>query len=98
MPKVIRSPQSRRDTLQIWRRIAQDNITAADDLTDSFTAALDLLARFPEIGRARDELRAELKSFPVRKYLLLYKHVPDGIELVRVVHGARDLRRIFRKR
>jgi toxin ParE1/3/4 len=98
MPRVIRSPQAERDTLQIWTRIAQDDVAAADDLTDSFTAALEVLAQFPGVGRARDELRPGLRSFPVRKYLLLYKKVPGGIEVVRVIHGARDLRRIFRKR
>jgi toxin ParE1/3/4 len=98
MPRVSRSPQAARDTLQIWTRVAQDDIAAADELTAAFTAALEVLARFPGAGRARDELRPGLRSFPVRKYLLFYKEVPGGIEVARVIHGARDLRRIFRKR
>jgi hypothetical protein len=39
----------------------------------------------PEIGRARPELLANLRSFPVGR----------GIEVVRVLHGARDLKPLF---
>lgn len=98
MARVIRSRQARRDTLKIWVSIAQDNMPGADALMNSFTAALEQLARFPGMGPARDELRPGLRSYPIRPYLLFYKRVPKGIELVRVVHGARDLRRVFPKR
>jgi toxin ParE1/3/4 len=36
-----------------------------------------------------------LRSFPVGNYVVFYRIVPEGIELVRVLHGARDLRRLF---
>jgi toxin ParE1/3/4 len=38
---------------------------------------------------------ADLRSFPVGSYLLLYRRDSAGIELVRVIHGARDLPNIF---
>jgi toxin ParE1/3/4 len=96
MPRVVRSRQALHDLLEIWSGIARHNPAAADDLTDSFNASLATLARVPGMGRARDELRPGLRSFPVRKYLLIYKKIPGGVELVRVIHGARDLRRVFR--
>jgi toxin ParE1/3/4 len=55
-----------------------------------------MLAEHPGAGPARDELMRGLRSFPVGNYLLLYRPAIDGIELVRVSHGARNLRRLFR--
>lgn len=55
-----------------------------------------MLAEMSGLGHRRDELRPGLRSVNVHPYLLFYRAVPGGIELVRVVHGARDLRRIFR--
>jgi toxin ParE1/3/4 len=43
------------------------------------------------IGRARPELRPDLRSFPYGAYLILYRAIDDGAEIVRVVHAARNL-------
>lgn len=47
------------------------------------------------MGRARDELAAGLRSFPIGHYVLFYERVTDGIALVRVLHGARDINSQF---
>jgi toxin ParE1/3/4 len=47
------------------------------------------------IGKARREFGAGIRSFPVRDYILVYRTIADGVELVRVVHGARDLERVL---
>jgi hypothetical protein len=44
------------------------------------------------MGRARPELRSDLRSFPFGAYPILYRAIDDGVEIVRVVHGARNLR------
>lgn len=43
------------------------------------------------IGRARPELRPDLRSLPFGAYLILYRVIDDGAEIVRVVHAARNL-------
>lgn len=48
------------------------------------------------MGRLRDELTEGLRSFPVGRYVIFYRIVQDGVEIVRVLHGARDLDSIFR--
>jgi len=50
------------------------------------------------LGPARPELGADVRSLPLGKYLIIYRPVKGGIELVRFVHGARNLRRLFRRR
>ena len=44
------------------------------------------------MGTARDNLGRGVRSFPVGNYLVLYRIIPDGIEVARVLHGARDLK------
>lgn len=92
MATVRRSEQAERDLLQIWVRIAEDNFDAADRFVDEVNERLEDIAEMPGMGRARDELAPGLRSFPVGNYILLYRETDTGLELARVVHGARNLR------
>jgi toxin ParE1/3/4 len=47
------------------------------------------------MGRARHGLLVNLYSFAVRNYVIFYQPIPDGIEVLRVLHGARDIPRAF---
>lgn len=98
MARVRRTVPAKRDYVQIWVHIAENNIEAADHVVAEFDEKLRLLARFPGVGRMRDDLAPALRSYPVGNYLLFYRAIKGGIELVRVLHGARDLRRLFRTR
>lgn len=91
MERIIKSPRSRGDYLEIWLYIARDNADAADRLVSSFDEKLNLLAKSPEMGKPEEDLAPSLRSFPVGNYLLYYRPILDGIELVRVLHGARDI-------
>jgi toxin ParE1/3/4 len=47
------------------------------------------------MGRRRDELLPSLRSFPVEDYLIFYRPIEEGIEILRVVSGYRDLEALF---
>jgi toxin ParE1/3/4 len=47
------------------------------------------------MGRLRPELVPKLRSFPVGEYVVFYRSIRDGIEVVRVLNGARDIGRLF---
>jgi toxin ParE1/3/4 len=64
-------------------------------LIDKFDHALSPISDFPGMGAERDELKPGMRSYPVGEYLLFYVQVEGGIELVRVLHGMRDLRDLF---
>jgi len=49
------------------------------------------------MGKTRDHLSPGLRSFSVASYQTFYRIVPGGIELVRVLHGARDLNALFKR-
>jgi hypothetical protein len=55
-----------------------------DDIGQEFLP----LAQQPSLGPARPDIPPGPCNFPVRRYLLLYREITDGIEIVRVVHGA----------
>ena len=95
MPRIIKSRQSGEDYLEIWLYIARDNPDAADRLVEQFDRHLDLLACTPLMGRSEAEFFTGLRSFPVGNYLIFYFPVEDGIELVRVLHGARNINAEF---
>lgn len=95
MALVRRSALAEQDYREIWRYIAADSPDAADRLLLRIDSKLELYAQNPRMGKARDNLATGLRSFPVGKYLVFYRAAPDGIELVRVLHGARDLKTLI---
>jgi len=94
---VRRTASSRTDYRAIWDYVAQDNPDAADRLLRTFDAKVNFLSDFPHAGRRRPELRPRLRSFSVGKYIIFYRPIRGGMELIRVLHGARDVRRAFRR-
>lgn len=95
MSRIRITPLAERDLEDIWFFIAQDDPAAADRLIDLLEEKYLLLASNPQMGPARPDIAKELRYHPVGNYLLLYRVIAGGIELVRVVHGARDLLSLF---
>jgi toxin ParE1/3/4 len=95
MGRIRRTPRAGRDLEEIWFFVAQDNPVAADRWLDTLEEKLSLVADNPLMGTARPDIAPELRYYPVGNYLLLYRIVSGGIEVVRVMHGARDLLNLF---
>jgi toxin ParE1/3/4 len=95
MPRFTRTRQARLDLIEAWQYIALDDADAADRVLDSLDAACALLAANPMLGPARDDIRPGLRYFVSGSWLILYRTVEDGVEIVRVVHGKRDLNGLF---
>ena len=95
MTRYRLSEQSRTDLDDIWLYIASDNLTAADRFVDELVRKFQTLATEPGIGRTRDELGESIRSFPVGNYVIFYRALPDGIEVVRVLSGFRDIPNVF---
>jgi toxin ParE1/3/4 len=86
------SPDARRDVRQIWAYIAADNEAAANRVIREFNNKFEFLGRNPRAGRSRDDVQPGLRTFPFEDYLIFYRIISAGVRVVRVVHGARDLR------
>ncbi len=100
---ISRRPLAVRDIEEIADYIALDNHEAAMRFVDAVEAQFETLAEYPHAGRSRPRLRGgqpQLRSMAVhgfRNYLVFYVPVPDGIEVIRVLHGARDLHRLLKE-
>jgi toxin ParE1/3/4 len=94
MAVIRRTPAARQDLFNIGLYISERNPMAADKLLDTFESKFSALAHMPKTGAARPDVGDGMRHFPVGRYLILYREIPDGIEVVRVVHGARVLGQI----
>jgi toxin ParE1/3/4 len=87
--------QADADLTDVWLYIAADNAEAADRFLHRLLEKCQMLADHPGIGQARDELGPSLRSLPVGNYLVFYRAIDDGVEIVRVLSGFRDLEALF---
>jgi toxin ParE1/3/4 len=92
MPEVSYSPKSLEDLDDIWDYVAKDSVLQANRLALRFREKLHHIANNSLIGHPRPELAHEVRSYPVGRYLIFYRPTLFGIELVRLIHSARDLR------
>lgn len=95
MAHVARRPLAEADIFEVWDYIADDSMGAADRWVDQLDEKFQLIATQPMMGRAREELVPGLRSFPFRRHVIFYMPTGNGIDVVRVLHGARDIDAVF---
>jgi toxin ParE1/3/4 len=95
MPAITLTVTARQDLLGIWEYIATDNVAAADRVLDTLDARMQLLADHPLLGPARPDIAPDFRYLVSGNYLILHHILPDASEIVRVLHGARNLTAIF---
>jgi toxin ParE1/3/4 len=95
MAHVTRRPLAAADILDIWDHIAEDSLDQADRWVDKLDEKFGILSAQPLMGRARKELAADLRSFPFGRYVIFYVPIEGGIDVVRVLHSARDVDAAF---
>jgi toxin ParE1/3/4 len=90
--KVRLSKAATEDVDDAWDYTAERwSIDQADSLLDRFEEKFRLLSRFPETGRAREGLAPGLRSLASSGFVILYQIHGGVLEIVRIVHGSRDL-------
>lgn len=85
------SPRAEADLTDIGDFIARENPAAAIRLLGRIEKACAMLGDNPLIGRARPEIAPAARSWAIGRYLILYRPTEMGAEIIRVIHGARDL-------
>jgi len=98
--QIRRTKQVWRDIIGIYSYIQERSPQSADKVFDAIERSIQSLLDAPGMGRlwnSRDRRLEGMRVTPVRpyrNYLIFFKAVPNGIEVYRVVHGARELGRI----
>jgi toxin ParE1/3/4 len=82
---------ARADLLDIWGTIATDSPASADRLYDRLEERVQILTQWPMIGVACPAIAPDARILIERPYLILYRVIRDGVQIVRVLHGARDI-------
>jgi toxin ParE1/3/4 len=95
MGRLVVRPQALADLDDIFDYIAEASLERAIAFIKKLNGQMEKLAASPGIGRRRDELRLGLRSFPYGNYLILYLPLEDGVDVVRVLNGARDIEALF---
>lgn len=96
MARLRFTESAERDLVDIGNFIARDNPANAARFIERLEGHCRLLAAHPLLGRPRDELAPELRSLAYGRYVIFYRAMAEGAEIIRVLHGARDIRRALR--
>lgn len=86
------TPAAQADIEQIAYHIALDNPERASSFVSEIVSRCDRLSMSPKIGRLRPEFGSGIRSVPHSRYVIFYRAMEEGVEILHVLHGARDLR------
>lgn len=97
MSQLRLSRQAEADLHAIWDYIGvqNDRPQAAARLVERLYDTFVMLAKGPLLGEACPQLRPKLRRFVVGSYVVFYVPLADGIEVERVIHGARNIDAMF---
>jgi len=94
MTEVHKSSAAGIDLDNVWSYIAANNPNAADTFLRRILARCQSYSHQPRLGKSRSEFGREVRCFSVERYVVYYKPIVGGIELIRVLHGSRDIRQL----
>jgi len=89
------SPSSRQDLLDILEHVSRDKPSAAIALVEKLESECWLLARNSGLGSVREDLMPGLRCWSVGNYVIYFFPAADGIDVARVLHGARDAEKLL---
>ena len=90
------SNQAVEDLEVIWAYIADDSLVRADGFIDRLYSKCVELSELEGVGRPREDLLPGLKSVPFKKYVIYFYRSENGVDIVRILHSARDIDELFR--
>jgi plasmid stabilization system protein ParE len=92
MAKYVLSSKALDNLQGIWDFIAIENREAADHIIEELFTAFEHLAKWPGSGHTRHDLtQIDVRFWPVRSYLVVYREKPLPLQIVSILHGARDI-------
>lgn len=96
MSRFVLTPAAEGDLLKIIEYLEGDSPDAVLRVVDALDEAMQRLADNPAIGHVRPDLTdQDVRFWPVFKYLVVYRPETNPLEIVRVLHGRRDVERIL---
>ena len=89
MSSIEKTPRAETDAIDIWLYIAKDNPSAATETVYEIEQRLQSLAAMPESAEAVPEFGRHIRRSSVGNYVVYYRPINDGIEVIRILQGSR---------
>jgi toxin ParE1/3/4 len=83
------------DLDEISDQFAKTNIEAGEQFFQNFQRKCRMLVTFTKSGKSYDVIRPGLRGLPIDGYIIFYRILEDGVEILRVLSGRRDLPSLF---
>ncbi|ACK71607.1 plasmid stabilization system [Gloeothece citriformis PCC 7424] len=99
--RIKKRPQVIRDLIELATYIAENNLEASEQFLRAAEETFQQLAKLPMMGKIcqfKNPLLTNIRQQAVkgfRRYLIFYRLSESEIEIVRVLHGSRDLEAIL---
>ena len=94
--RLVVSKSAENDLEEIWLYLVEFGETVATKQIDDIFVQCERLLVMPEMGRKREDLAPGVRSIVIGRYIVFYRLSEDRVELVRILHTSRDIRRFFR--
>lgn len=92
MKGYLPTPDARLDVLDIADYVARDNLMMALRIINEIESAFAFLGENPTAGHFREDiLSRRFRVWSVYSYLVVYRWEMKPIEIIAVIHGARNL-------
>ncbi|WP_197439581.1 type II toxin-antitoxin system RelE/ParE family toxin [Calycomorphotria hydatis] len=82
---------ARQDLVDTLRYLAKENEQAARNFVNRLELKESIYTHQPDMGSFFPGLTDEIRYFVVSGYVVLYVTENDGIAIIRLVHGSRDI-------
>lgn len=95
--RLIYLTRAKRDLVEILTHVSRQtgNPSTARAFVDALRAQCTRLSRLPgRLGRQRPELGEDIRSFPIRDYVIFFRYLPDGVAIIAVLSRYRDIDRV----
>lgn len=100
MKRYILAPEAARDLAEIWRYVKNESSrNTAERVENAIRKKIVFLAGSQDAGHRRQDLTsADVRFFPVYSYLIVYRQSTSPLQVVAILHGARDVAELLMKR
>jgi toxin ParE1/3/4 len=95
MGSYVFSKRAVEDLNDICEFLGKSNVKAASNLFDAVRKKCKLVAEFPNMGKDYNWILTDLRGFIIDDYIIFYYPRQDGIDIVRIAYGRRDLKALF---
>jgi toxin ParE1/3/4 len=95
MPQYVINVLASRDLNEIADYFAENSLEAGDRFFRTFNSKCNQLVTFPNSGKSYETIYPGLRGLSLEGYIIFYRILDEGIEILRVVSGRRNLSSLF---